>query len=363
MALTLGWISDSEQIISAAYWTGIICFIIAALLILLVVLLRLSWLDEQRRKKRFLKKWRPLFDASMKGNMPRKFPFLYRADRLYFLEYWNKLQDTAQPNERANLNRMAVQLKIDDVARNLMGSRFLWRQLLAITTLGHLRDEHSWNAILDHAKSDDPVLSLTASRSLVQMRPAEAVRTIIPRISTQFGWAPSRIASLLTEAGTGNVCAPLTEALSTAKDEHKVRLIHYVGVTDCPTAMDTVREMLREMRSDKETKGDESVLTAALSILKERGDAELARPYLAHPNWHIRVQAITVLGRLGDESDINRLVLLLRDDHWWVRYRAAQALHNIPTFADNGINRLIEDQKEPAVQDILRHVLAEKRFA
>lgn len=363
MALTLAWISDSEQIISAAYWTGIICFIIAALLILLVVLLRLSWLDEQRRKKRFLKKWRPLFDATMKGNMPRKFPFLFRADRLYFLEYWNKLQDTAQLNERTNLNKMAVQLKIDDVARKLMQSRFLWRQLLAITTLGHLRDENSWNAILDHAKSDDPVLSLTASRSLVQMRPAEAVKAIIPRMSTRFGWAPSRVASLLTEAGTDNVCAPLTEALMQAKDEHKVRLIHYVGVTDCPPAMAKVREMLREMKADKDMQGDESVLTAGLSILKDPVDAELARPYLAHPNWHVRVQAINVLGRIGDESDSKRLVMLLRDDHWWVRYRAAQALHNIPSFADNGINRLIEEQKEPAIQDILRHVLAEKRFA
>lgn len=363
MVLTLGWITDSEQIISAAYWTGIICFIVAALLILLVVLLRMSWLDEQRRKKRFLKKWRPLFDATVKGNMPRKFPFLFRADRLYFLEYWNKLQDQAQPAERENLNKMALHLKIDSVARRLMQSRFLWRQLLGITTLGHLRDEHSWNALLDHAKSEDPVLSLTASRSLVQMRPAEAVRAIIPGMSTRFGWAPSRVASLLTEAGTSNVCGPLTEALVQAKDEHKVRLIHYVGVTDCPTAMDKVREMLREMRSDKETKGDDSVLSAALGILKDRRDAELARPYLAHPNWHVRVLAISALGRIGDETDTNRLVLLLRDDHWWVRYRAAQALHNIPSFADHGINRLIEEQKEPAIQDILRHVLAEKRFA
>lgn len=363
MALTLGWISDSEQIISAAYWTGIICFIVAALLILLVILLRVSWLDEQRRKKRFLKKWRPLFDASMKGNAPRKYPFLFRADRLYFLEYWNKMQDTAGPSERANLNKMALQLKIDHVARSLMRSRFLWRQLLAITTLGHLRDEHSWNELAECAKSDDPVLSLTASRSLVQMRPAEAVQAIIPRISSRFGWAPSRVASLLSEAGVDNVCGPLTEALTKAKDEHKVRLIHYVGVTNCPSATQKVKEMLHEMRTDKSIKGDESVLTAGLSILKEHGDAELARPYLAHPNWHVRVQAINALGRIGDESDVNRLVILLKDDHWWVRYRAAQALHNIPTFADNGINRLIEEQKEPAIQDILRHVLAEKRFA
>jgi HEAT repeat protein len=149
----------------------------------------------------------------------------------------------------------------------------------------------------------------------------------------------------------------------TAKDDHKIRLIHYVGVTDCPTAMDKVRDLLRNMKGDRETKGEESVLTAALSILKDPSDAELARAYVGHPNWHVRVHAINALGRIGDESDVKRLVMLLKDDHWWVRYRAAQALQRIPSFATDGINRLIEENKEPATQDILRHVLAEKRFA
>jgi HEAT repeat protein len=364
MVLHLAWITDSEQVVSAAYWTGIICFIMAALLVLLVVLMRISWLDDQRRKKRFLKKWRPLLDASARGNIPRKFPFLFRADRLYFLEYWNYLQDKSDPASRDNLNKAASQLGMDRVARHLMRSRFLWRQLLGITTLGHLRDEHSYQELHELAMSDDPVVSLSASRSLVQMRPQEAISAIVPTMSTRYGWAPARVASLLTEAGTQNVCGPLTEALAKADDVHKIRLIHYIGATECPGAMDAVRAILGEHRTDRNIRGEESVVTAALKILNGPRDAELARPYLGHPNWHIRMEAIRTVGRIGDESDVKRLVMLLKDDHWWVRYRAAQALISMPSVSIPGVQRLLEEHKqEPATQDILRHVLAEKRFA
>lgn len=363
MVYSLAWITDSERIVSAAYWTAIICFIVAALLILLVILLRVSWLDEQRRKKRFIKKWRPLLEASAQGNIPRKFPFLYRADRLYFLEYWNYLQDTADVSRRDNLNKAARQLKMDNVAKKLLHSRYLWRQLLAITTLGHLREDSAWDDLLELSRSEDPVVSLTAARAIVQLRPTEAIGSIVPRIASHGGWAPARIASLLSDAGDGNVCGPLTEALSTAKNEQKVRLIHYVGVTNCPSAQQQVRQLLADHAQDKDIKGEESIITASLGILKDPADAPLVRPFLGHPNWHIRIHAINAIGRIGGEEDVKRLMILLKDEHWWVRYRSAQALANMPSFSVAGVERLLNEQPEPATQDILRHVLAEKRFA
>ena len=36
------------------------------------------------------------------------------------------------------------------------------------------------------------------------------------------------------------------------------------------------------------------------------------------------------MGKVGVEEDEGRLIALLSDEHWWVCYRAAEALSNLP---------------------------------
>lgn len=363
MGYSLAWITDSERIVTAAYWTALICLVASVLLILLVILMRVAWLDDERRRKRVLKKWRPLMEATLRGAIPRKFPFLFRTGRLYVIEYWNKLFDTADSTQREHLITAGRRLRFGEIGLGLVDSNYLWRQLLGITTLGNLREESAWDTLYLLAQSDDTVVSLAAARALVQLRPKAATEFIVPRIVKRQGWAPARVASLLLEAGEGNVCGPLTTALQQAPEPEKVKLLHYVGVTQCPGAFAEVRRLLAQHAHDREAKSDVTSVTECLKLINSTEDVELVRPYVGHPNWHVRIQAVNALGRVGNHDDAKRLIMLLKDEHWWVRYRAAQALLKLEGASRDVVDRILQEHSEPSTQEILHHVLAEQRFA
>jgi HEAT repeat protein len=66
------------------------------------------------------------------------------------------------------------------------------------------------------------------------------------------------------------------------------------------------------------------------------------------------------MGRLGVPGDEQRLVELLTDRQWWVRYRAARALVSLG-FVDGERMRAIQAaQSDAYARDIIEHVLAER---
>jgi HEAT repeat protein len=56
-------------------------------------------------------------------------------------------------------------------------------------------------------------------------------------------------------------------------------------------------------------------------------DAVLAA--LEDPIWEVRAQAALCASQLGSPVVIPRLESLLQDEHWWVRFHAAEALFRL----------------------------------
>ena len=83
------------------------------------------------------------------------------------------------------------------------------------------------------------------------------------------------------------------------------------------------------------------------------------REYLHHESWQVRVKAVNVLGRLGGAHDYARLLPLLSDSEWWVRYRAAKALCSLPGIEMSQIKGLSKKHADEFARDMLVHVLAE----
>ena len=52
-------------------------------------------------------------------------------------------------------------------------------------------------------------------------------------------------------------------------------------------------------------------------------------PFLSHPDWIIRSQAVKYIGKMQDRTYNEEVKELLKEDNWWVRYYAAQALYLI----------------------------------
>jgi HEAT repeat protein len=80
---------------------------------------------------------------------------------------------------------------------------------------------------------------------------------------------------------------------------------------------------------------------------------------LAHPDWQVRVLAAKALGRIGDRSDVDRLVALLADREWWVRYRAAEALLELPALTRADLEALRASLTDRFAADMLSQAMAE----
>ena len=79
--------------------------------------------------------------------------------------------------------------------------------------------------------------------------------------------------------------------------------------------------------------------------------------------WFVRMQAATVLGRVGQQEHLSLLESLLDDSEWWVRYRAAQAITRLPFMGPNQLRQLRVRQKDRFAADILQQTFAEAGIA
>jgi HEAT repeat protein len=114
-----------------------------------------------------------------------------------------------------------------------------------------------------------------------------------------------------------------------------------------------------EVRRMAERARDPALLADCLTALRDPHDVDLPRRHADHPSWAVRVAATKALGRIGEPSDRDRLVGLLADPHWWVRYRAGKALMALPSVGPVELERIRGTLSDRYAADMLRHVLAE----
>jgi len=306
----------------------------------------------ERREARLLAVWRPLMVQSLAENI-QHYPAVAKPDIPALLNLWNHFQESLRGDAKERLNRLARDAAMDKMALTMLRRRRLSERLLAMMTLGHLRDKSAWQILTDFLGDDSPILSLAAARALMQIDAAAAVVVFMPLLEVREDWPPARVASLLKEAGAAIISGPLTALIRQAPQAQLPRLIHFLDLAYSDASSRLVREML-------ETSHDSQVLAACLRAMNDARDLDLARRQLQHPDWPVRVQAAAALGRLGADVDRVGLARLLTDTQWWVRYRAAQALSQLPFVTTEQLHRLMAEQTDRYARDMLKQVIAER---
>lgn len=347
----------TDPFLAAAVWTGAVTFALTLVLILQIGALRGLLILRERRRRRFAAEWQPFVtQVTFEDRVPRDLPTLHKRDIFTFLNYWNSLHDSLRGAPKEKLNVLARRLRLDrTVWKMLHGSRVRER-LIAIVTLGHLRDYAAWDTLLELTRSGHPLESIVAARALVHIDGKNALPLLLPLIRDRNDWPPSKIASILRESGPDVASGPLIETIRTAPPAQAARLLRYLDVVHTEAGTPLVLELLGASDSDQ-------VIAACLQVLRSPAGLESVRRHTRHPQWFVRVQAASALGRLGTREDMDTLVAMLGDREWWVRYRAAQALARLP-FADRRTLEAIRDgQQDRYARDILAQVIAETRPA
>ena len=294
-------------------------------------------------------------------------PRLSRRDLPEFLILWNHLQESLLDESKDHLNQIGKALSIQRSALRLLSSGNLRERLLAIVTLGQLREYAAWDQLLTIAHREGALLSVVAARALVMIDGTKAVPELIPLLMTRTDWPPSRVANMLQIAGADVISDQIANAaLKSALEESAqqangngkpgtndpARLVRYLELAYNVAALPAARAIA-------EFSHDPEVLAACLRLLKSAEDLPVVRECLEHEDFRVRVQAAAALGRIGEANDEKLLVPLLSDTEWWVRYRAAQALSRLPHMREPKLKTIQAAQSDPFARDILTQVMAE----
>jgi len=345
--------TSSDWALDLVLRIGAGAFGLTFLLTLQTLLMRLLLILRERRRDRFLAVWKPLLMQSLE-EVPETVPAVAPGDAFTFLSIWNYLHESLLGEAREKLNRVARLAGADRLIHRMLRQGSVRRKLMAVTAVGRLGEKSVWPALERLTASSNTVLSFTAMKALVHIDAAAAMPTLVERIEKRDDWPLPRVAGILKEAGAGAVSEPLAAAaLSSASPPGAARLVRYLEFASSAAALPAIHRILRSSH-------DERVIRACLHVVRDPGEADLVRSFVDHPDWLVRLDAAVALGRIGSEEDEPRLLALLDDSAWWVRYRAAEALASLPSVTPEKLERLREEQADRFARDILGQVIAER---
>lgn len=335
-------------------------FTIHALILLLLgwtLIIRWWRVSTDRRRQEMVRIWRPILAQSLL-EAPDRVPPIHPRDRVLFLYLWNHLQESIKGESSDELCAILRRTGMEHVVRHYLAKGTLRQQLLAIVTLGHLKEASAWPRLVELAQDANAFRSLEAARALVRIDPVRAIPILTPLISRRSDWSPLKVLTILQGAGEELVARTLGQAAMDAPPVIAARLIRFLASIRSRHALPLIRLLLDR------TPLHEDVLAGCLSLFGQCSDPRdlpVIRQYAAHPTWFIRVQAATALGKMGVEEDAAILTGLLNDTHWWVRYRAAEALSILPTMTDDKLSLLVQTLPPGEERHVLTPFVA-KRF-
>ena len=366
--LAFFFVSDAETL--RIVWSVTILFFAITLLVLVTVLLmRAALILRERRRQRFLTVWQPILVSAVDtptSNLPR----LARRDLPDFLQLWNHLHASLLDKSKEHLNQIARALELGPIALRMLRHRNLSERLIAIVTLGELKEPAAWDELWRMTQHEGALVSLTAAQSLVMIDSAKAMPQLIPLLLTRADWPPARVAEMLVTAGPEAISDQLADAAikSAVGDNTAVapidrertpnyaaRMVRYLELVYTVSYLPAARTIARSSH-------DPEVLAACLRLLRSAEDLPVIRKCVTHEDWRVRLQAASALGRIGADDDEHLLVPLLSDRQWWVRYRAAQSLARLPSMVESKLRAIQTSQANPFARDMLGQVIAEMQL-
>lgn len=313
--------------------------------------MRIRDIAKQKKRNQLLNKWRPAITHVLLDGTS-DMPTLPANETGMFLEEWNRMFGAVRGDNLESLIKLAHSFRIDLYAQKKLKARGMREPLFAIITLGRMRDQTAWDKLVTLLEHPNLVLSLTSAQALMWINAKNAVDIIVPLILKRTDWPWAKVAHVLKQAPPLMLCEKLTTAIQNASSEQQVGLLRYMESSHCLQAPALLKNILL-------TTNDDRVTSVCLHIITDPDSVKIVRSFVSHPRWHVRMHAATALGRVGTTEDIALLLALIKDESWWVRYRAAQALVTIPGQNSASLTALRDQQTDKYARDILSQVIAE----
>ncbi len=331
--------------------------LIIILLLASILLFRRSRLAKQHRQQRIITQWRPILEQCVNG-APHTLPSLSRRDHIVFLYLWNQSYESVRKPLTAPLVHVAQRVGTPRLAKELLQSRLLSQRILAVVTLGRLRERSAWVPISTLLTHHNSFLAFNAAQALLYIDTSAALPALLPILGQRTDWSPLNVVSMLNAVGRDIASEALVKAAIQGSPNVSPRLLRYLPATQSPQGLPILREFIHNRSLSP------NMLATCLFVFgefRDPVDLPLVRHHLTHEAWYVRVQAATALGKLGTVDDEERLIVLFGDEQWWVRYRAGEALASLESMTEGKLIGLQESLTSPEAHEILAPILAKFR--
>jgi hypothetical protein len=349
--------TGSELIVMLAWRSAEVAALASALMLLFSLFVRANLRREERRRARAIGVWRPLLTkiAIEEGGLP-ELPALRRRDLPYVVEEWNALHDAVRGVATARLNSIAARLGLEVAARRRLRSRRISERILAIRTLGNLRDASAWKLLQEQLVSSNALTSFYAAAGLVAIDAARAMPGIMSQLAERESWPGEAMARLLVDAGADIAREPIRALILSLAPDKVPPLLPWLAHVDAVLGSEVAIELLRRHP------GENEIVAAALLVVLDPA----LLPELAHfgesEDAEIRKNLAQACGRLGGLEQVELLVWLMGDPVWWVRYRAAQALLVLNGMDDVRLEEIRASLGDRYARDMFDQARAEARL-
>ena len=353
----LDWLlqSDFDTSVTAALWSTVVAIASTLVLFLYTLGLRIATTNAERRRIPLIARWQRIFASAVVSDTAGEWsglPAIKPNQLIDILEEWNLTRTTVAGSATESLISIADHLGFRAAARRMLQKKKIASKLLALQTLGHLRDRESWTAILEAVASPSTAISITAAVSLVDIDAEKAMPELVPLIAVRRDWPQTRVATFLRKAGSNVISVPMCQALRSADPKSQVRLIKFAPLMETEDADAVAGDLVRDSQ-------DAGVLAAALELLSGHGGLPGIEDLAVHEAWFVRLRVAQILGRAGLKEHLPLLEAMLQDPEWWVRYRAAQAIAALPFLGPNALHQMQQRQTDPFARDMLGQAIAE----
>jgi len=299
--------------------------------------------------------WRPIL-ANVLLSYPEHVPQLQKKHQHVFLQEWNQFYSVLCGEAHIRLQVLANHKRLDLLAHKYINSRNISKQLQGIVTLGKMQDYSVWDRLIDLVHSEHAVLSLTAAQALVDIDNKNAIRFLLPHIIKRRDWPTARTAMLLNAANPSELSVLLKQAIEQSPKEDIPHILRFLDSRHFAPEICKLYQQLGKSH-------DNRIIAACINAAKEAEGLQLAREHADNPQWYIRLHVARALGRLGTKADISILLKLLSDPEWWVRYRSAQAIVQMPFIDANELEVLQGQLDDRYARDILHQAISEQQWA
>ena len=296
--------------------------------------------------------WRSALHEATEDPAAARLPPIARIDLAAFVILWNHFQESLRGDAAHNLGELLRMHGIAERLTAMLGRPSLRLRLIAITALGHLREERAWPMLEVIARDPGAVISFAAARALLRIEPRRALDVLGASIVQRADWPLSRLGSIFHELGPAVVTPALVTMLVRRPRSGMDRVIKLARFGHRHRIAAIVRGLMS-------ASSDPEVVCAALDYVEDASDLPWAKGAARHQDWRVRMAGARAIGRIGGRNELGALLELLRDPVWWVRYHAAHALTRLHGLESHELEMLRREARDAYAADMLGEALAE----